>query len=80
MFERGVILAPVADAVRGLLYSWQKKLTTSLHPQLFTQIRATKPLRFINSTVKTCRHNSLKNKSSFTPASRKNCRVDELVR
>jgi hypothetical protein len=43
MFERGVILAPVADAVRGLLYSWQKKLTTSLHPQLFTQIRATKP-------------------------------------
>jgi hypothetical protein len=25
--------------------SWQKKHITSLHPQLFTQFRATKPLR-----------------------------------
>src|SRR5262245_40694026 len=25
-------------------FSWQKKLTTSLHPQLFTQICATKPM------------------------------------
>ena len=43
--ERGVILAPVADAVRGLLYSWQKKLATSPRPQLFTQVRATKPFQ-----------------------------------
>ncbi len=47
LFERGVILAPVADAVSGLLYSWQKKHTTSLHPQLFTQVRATKPLKIV---------------------------------
>jgi len=41
--ERGVILAPVADAEHGFLSSWQKKPATSLHPQLFTQIRSTKP-------------------------------------
>ena len=43
LFERGVILTPVADAVSGLLYSGQKKHTTSQHTQCFILIRATKP-------------------------------------
>ncbi len=43
LFERGVMLAPVADAVSGLLFHGRKSISASLHPQLFTQVRATKP-------------------------------------
>ena len=43
-FLSEALLVPVADAVSGLLYSWWKKHTTSLRPQLFTQVRVTKLL------------------------------------
>lgn len=43
LFERGVIPAPVADAVRGFLYPWQGKHAMTPRSHLFTRSRATKP-------------------------------------
>ena len=41
------ILAPVSDAADGFLSGGKEKRTAALRPNLFTQIRATKPGRIL---------------------------------
>lgn len=58
LFERGVILAPVANAVRGFLYPWQGKHAMTPRSQFFSSDSCNKALSINNNqvvTVNSCR-------------------------